>query len=227
MWLNGEEVTCGDVIEEIFYEERRVLTNAEVISLVYAKYPRRPWVKNTVHSWLGALTVNQPARRSRDEVRKGPLLFRVGIGRRRLWDPERDGDWRVTGDGVELVDDSTRLAKILTTHAERLEAGLRVVDREELKSGGSGLAELDLLAVDREGRYVVVEIEAGRATLETLKRMWNRMRLVGRREREETHTRGIIVARRFHEDLQYIVDVSRNVRFGRYLGPPHYVEPWP
>lgn len=199
-----------ETLREVFYEEDRVLTRPEVFSLVRAMYPRHEWVKATVDSWLGGLTVNDGARCSRRWASQRAFLFNLGRGRRRVYDPLRDGFWVVVRDGKEC-----EVTEISTARLEHVEAGLRPLRRDSLVDQIE-LRKPDFLATDQHGRYVVVGVEGGKATVKTLKRVLKNVRGLTRHLTGGTSVRGMILAHQFEKLLQHFAVDLPNGKFVKY-----------
>lgn len=201
-------------IKEVFHEEDRVLSRPEVFSLIRSKYPHQAWVEATVYSWLGALTVNDNKRCHHPSYADRAFLFNLGRGRRRVYDPEEDGLWICTDDKrAQRVD-----VKSMVAHVDELEPGLRLIAHEGLTDEGPGqevVSEPDLLAVDRNGNYVVIGVEAGLATVKTLERVLGQIKRLKRQVAGDRPVRGIIIAYKF-EDLECVVNNFPNVKFAQY-----------
>jgi len=86
-------MTCWEAIREVFADEKGVLSTAQVIERIYAKYPDQPWKRNTIQAHLIGLSVNHPTSRHYPSQRKHAFLFWLGGGRYRRWNPEMDGTW--------------------------------------------------------------------------------------------------------------------------------------
>jgi len=204
-----------EAIKEVFYEERRVLSRPEVISLIRSKYPHQTWVEGTIYSWLGGLTVNDNARCHRPSGADRVFLFNLGQGRRRVYDPEKDGVWICTDNKrAQRVD-----VKSMGAHVDELEPGVRLIAQQDLTDGSPGqevLDEPDLLAVSQDGNYVVIGVEPGLATVRTLERVLGQIRQLQRQVAGDRPVRGIIIAYKLEDSLEYVVDNFPNVKFAQY-----------
>ena len=203
-----------EAIKQVFHEERRILSRPEVFSLMCTKYPGQEWVRATAYSYLGGLTVNDHSRCYRPSVSHLAFLFNLGRGRRRLYDPERDGLWVCTDDGVQYVNQKAMLA-----HVDELEPGLRLIGRQgltEQRVKQDVVSEPDLLAADRNDDYVVIGIARGVATVKTVVRMLRQIKRVKKQLAGGNPVRGIIVAYRFEDDLHYAVPGFLDLKFAQY-----------
>lgn len=80
------------------------MSASEVRARVLAAYPDR-WTSDSVTADLVGSTVNLPSSRHYPTARRYAFLFRLDDGRYRLWNPATDGNWRVTLNGVERLDE--------------------------------------------------------------------------------------------------------------------------
>ncbi len=235
--------TCREAVEEAFKDEDGVLTTNDVISRVYAKHLDRPWKKNTISQHLVGLSVNHPSSRHHPSLRQDAFLFSLGNGRYRKWNPEQDGTWRLTGTGVELIDEGEDamvteeesefeeasltasislerdLERSLLADLGQLEPGLKLYEKEgaighQLDTGVVG--RLDILAVDSEGRYVVIELKAGEASERVCGQILRYMGWVKRELAGGKPVRGIVVASDFDERVEYAAEAMPDVALKRY-----------
>jgi hypothetical protein len=149
---------------------------------------------NTVSMHIEGMSVNNPVRKHHANIRPGSghdLFYKLGPNQFRLWvrdsDPaplykediekrESDNADGVTPDGEaddELGVESTRefaferdLRNYLVRNLGLIEPGLRLYDEQgiigvEFPVGGRFI---DILAVDKDGRYVIIELKVSRGT---------------------------------------------------------------
>jgi len=236
-------MTCREAIQEVFENERGILTTSEVIDKIYTKYPDRPWKRNTISAHLIALSVNHPSSIHHPSTRKHAFLFSLGNGRYRRWDSEQDGTWVVTDMGVQLIDESEDvvvseeesefeisptgtslslerdLERSLVANLEQLEPGLTLYEGRDttgcqVDTGVVG--RLDILAIDSQGNYVVIELKAGEADDRVCGQILRYMGWVKRELAYGKPVRGIIVASDFHERVKYAIEAMPNVVLKRY-----------
>jgi endonuclease len=236
-------MTCRDAIHEVFDGQTGILSTNEVIDRIDAKHPDQPWKRNTISAHLIALSVNHPLRRHYPSVSRHAFLFSVGRGRYRQWNPEQDGTWVVTENGVRLVDGSedaieaeseaetesvvmatslsleSDLEKCLAANLQQLEPGLKLYVADgmigrQLDTGVVG--RLDLLAVDAGDDLVVIELKAGQADDKVCGQILRYMGWVKKELASGKRVRGIIVASDFSESLRYAVQAMPDVTLRRY-----------
>lgn len=233
-------MTCRDAIEEVFADESGVLSTNQVVERIYVKYPDRPWQKNTIQAHLIGLSVNHPTSRHYPSQRKHAFLFSLGGGRYRRWNPEQDGVWEVTDQGVQIVeagDDVEIVEELETVTSEtalslerdlemalvanlaQLEPALHLynengVSGQQLDTGVVG--RLDLLCVDGAGDLVVIELKVGKADDKVCGQILRYLGWVAENLARGRKVRGIIIASEFGESLKYAVKMVSNVSLKKY-----------
>jgi len=233
------EVTCDQAVTEVFAGENNILTTNEVIERIYKKYPEKPWKASTISHNLIGMSVNHSSRRHHTSLWKYELLYSLGNGRFRRYDPAQDGKWEVTYQGVRLLDSEetevqeeletealetslsleSDLEKSLLVNLEQLEQGLQLYRSSnmygrQLETGKVG--RIDILGIDKNKDFVVIELKAGkaddRACSQILRYMgWVMEHLAGNR-----NVRGIIVANEFSDFLKYAVKAAPNLTLKKY-----------
>lgn len=236
-------MTCREAIEAVFQSDPGVLSTSDVIARIYTEHPEEPWQRNTISAHLIGLSVNHSSSHHYPSFRRHAFLFSLGNGRYRLWNPETDGTWEVTPDGVQLVDDSDDvviaeeaadineaipgmslslerdLEAALIRRLDQLEPGLTIFDDggvrgHQLDTGIVG--RLDLLAKDENGNFVVIELKVGRADDKVVGQILRYMGWVKRNLADSAPVRGIIVASDFNDRIRYAVDAIPGVGLKRY-----------
>lgn len=104
-------MTCWEAVQEVFEDASDELSTAQVIERIYARYPDRPWQRNTIYAHLIGLSVNHPSSPYYPSLRKRAFLFWEGRGRYRLYDPDNDGIWIATDAGVQRVGTSEVISR--------------------------------------------------------------------------------------------------------------------
>lgn len=217
-------MTLQDAIREVFTNKDDVLSIAQVKERVHKAHPGE-WKDSALTTHLCALSVNALAGRSLPSLYKNAFLFRVGSGRFRLWNPDTDGKWTIGPDGVRLADDDgndpdatdeevlTEASNIeatislerdmeanLVVGLQQLEPGMVLRD-QQLDTGVVG--RLDLLAVDKDGALVVIELKVGRADDRAVAQTMRYMGWVQRELAGGKPVRGILVAREFSDGAKF------------------------
>jgi hypothetical protein len=236
-------MTCREAIENVFQDQAGVLSTSDVISRIYAKHPDEPWQRNTISAHLIGLSVNHSSSHHYPSFRRHAFLFSLGNGRYRRWDPEADGTWEVTPDGVRLVDDSDDVviaeeaavdAEVVSGMSLSLERDLEAALIHRLDQLSPGLTRyteggtrghqldtgivgrLDLLARDEQGQLVVIELKVGKADDRVVGQILRYMGWVKRELARGAPVRGIIVASEFNDRIRYAVEAIPGIELKRY-----------
>jgi len=212
--------TCAEAIRQAVTELGRVVSTREIINYVYRKHPGRPWKESTIRAHVIGCSVNHSSSHHYPSFPK--FLFTVEMGRVRLYNPETDGKWVVDNKGARLIgvkrleeeipeeeyiqEEATislerDLENFLLNKLSILEKGLRIYEGKtgqqfQVKSG-----RIDILAHDKDGNFVVLELKAGTATESVLAQVLAYMADITRELSKGKPTRGIIVAYDFAERL--------------------------
>ena len=111
------------------------------------------------------------------------------------------------------------LRKYLVANLNSLEPSLRLYQNEE-KSGEeyqieAGKMRIDILAVDKADKFVVIELKAGIADLSTFGQISGYMGWV-KQNLTNKDVRGIIVANNFDEKMKYATSLVPNIKLKQY-----------
>jgi hypothetical protein len=233
-------MTCTEAIAQVFAGERGVLTTRQIIDRVYALYPNRPWKENTIQAHLMGLSVNHTSGHHYPWAHKRAFLFMETSGHYRRWDPERDGPKPddVISDFEDLPEPETEteievlsgaidtsvslerdLERALLQNLSQLEPGLTLYRSEglsgqQLETGVVG--RIDVLAVDRDGGLVVIELKAGKANDRVIGQILRYMGWVGENLAGGKPVRGMIVADDFDSAVRYAAKALPTVSLQRY-----------
>ena len=204
--------------------------------------------RGTVTLHVGGMAVNSRSRKHHPNIKPGSghdLFFQVGPGKFRLWNPELDpspiygGDLRL---GLAKNEDSEDeeeydtdleepgqefayeqdLRNYLSKNLGSLEEGLVLFEEEGLKGveypvGGR---YIDILAIDSEKNFVVIELKVSRGYDRTIGQILRYMAWVEKHMSDGKYVRGFIVAKDITEDLKlaasrisYISLVEYEIKF--------------
>lgn len=174
------------------------------------------------------------------------LLYKVDSTKFRLFDPEsdpapvydltpvaaKDADEEADGfaeghagsmdqlDAEELREFAYErdLQNFLAKNIELIEPGMRLYEEEgfqgiEFPAGGR---RIDLLAVDREGSLVVIELKASRAYDRVVGQTARYMAWVQQNMDTDMTVRGIIIAHQITEDLRLAASITPNISLMEY-----------
>ena len=231
---------CREAIQEVFADEKGVLSTSQVIERINAKYPDQPWQKGSIQADLIGVSINHPSSRHYPHARKHAFLFSLGGGRYRRYNQETDGLWEVTDEGVQLVDMTEEgetieqmeieamdtaftlerdLEKSLINNLTQLEPNLHLYNEnnivgQQLDTGSVG--RLDLLCVDRHDNLVVIELKAGRVDDKVCGQILRYMGWTNENLARGRKVRGIIVANEFSDSLKYAAKAMAGVALKKY-----------
>lgn len=245
-------MNCREAVQCAFDGETGVLTTADVVARIAANHPDQRWKTSTISHHLVGLSVNHPSSRHHPSIRQYAFLFSLGNGRYRLWDVQKDGTWIVTESGVELVDEDLNgagddededeavsygygtavslerdLEDNLVTNLTQVETGLKLcqVDDVQGRQFDTGVVgRIDILALDKNDRYVVIELKAGEADEKVFGQILRYMGWVRKELANGAPVRGIIVANSFHEKARYAAEAVQSIALKKYEVQFRFVE---
>ncbi len=224
--------TCAEAVREAVTKTGRVMSAEEIINHIYRQYPERPWKKSTIRAHLIGCSVNHSSSRHYPSFPK--FLFTVGRGRVRLYQPEKNGIWKVDEQGARPIDrqvteETGREQEIVQEAAIGLERDLENFIVEDLGALEDGLSlyeggrqypvssgRIDILAKDGKGGFVAIELKAGTATDSVLTQILAYMADVGHELADGKGVRGIVVAHDFTDRLVSATSLIPSVRLVRY-----------
>lgn len=164
------------------------------------------------------------------------FFMKKNTGEYRIYNPEKDGEWIVDKSGAHLVGETSYREDLVKTslglerdleehllkNLGQLEEGLALYSEKERAFAGrqfdTDVGRIDILAVDGEGNFVVIELKAGTAGEEALGQIlgyirWVRINMGAPQGKGVT---GIIVANDFDERLRYAASEVPIVSLKRY-----------
>ncbi|MDQ0286992.1 hypothetical protein J2Z49_002109 [Desulfofundulus luciae] len=226
--------TCLEAVKDAVTKLGGTVTTRQVIDYIYEKYPDRPWKESTIQCHLIGLSANHPSSKHYPYLRKQPCLFYVGRGQYRLYNPETDGEWAVTEKGVVQVDEEIDeieeeideavislekdLEEYIVRNLEQIEEGLQLYSEDSIsgRQYRTDVGRIDILAVDKEGGYLVIELKAGKASHSAAGQVLSYISWVRRNIAGSKNVRGIIIAEDFDRKLKYAVSEIPNISLKKY-----------
>ncbi len=197
--------TLTDVIREITKDWENEFTTDEVIRAINDIYPES-WKDSSIRAHLVGLSVNHPSAHHYPTLYRQAFLYNVGSGRYKLFDPEVDEVPEELGPPEEVGETTSislerDIEEYLVRDLSRIEEGLKLFEDKGLTGRQYKIDKgyIDILAVDKNQKLVVIEIKAGTAQYSVVGQIlsyisWVRKNLAGDRG-----VRGIIIASDFDE----------------------------
>jgi hypothetical protein len=227
-------VTISEAIKEIFTELNRVASAKEVIGIINQRYPNR-WKESAIYAHLYGCSVNRPSAYTQHPSMP-KFLFDHGRRRYELYNPEKHGkynkEYPISGELAEnLGKEEPQIEEEISLSLERdleeyisrnlgqIEEGLTLYSEEGLsgRQYSTDVGRIDLLAIGKEGNFVVIELKAGLATDRVIGQVLGYMRYVRKNLAKGKDVRGIIVADDFDERLKYAVAEIPRLKLKKYI----------
>jgi len=225
-----------EMVEDMGLEKGEVISKGQVLAWFAERYPKIK--KSTIMAHLIRMSTNAPSRvHYHGKPGDDDLFFQIDGSHFRLYDPETDPPPihkdSARGDGSEWALDAAEaeeqgpaefayesdLRDFLCRNLHLLEPGLRVYEDEgirgvEFPAGGRFI---DVLAVDREGGFVVIELKVSRGYDRVVGQLLRYMGWVAENMAEPgQRVRGFIVAREISRDLRLACRDLTNVELFEY-----------
>ncbi|GAA4461930.1 hypothetical protein GCM10023189_38000 [Nibrella saemangeumensis] len=226
-----------DMVSELNLEQGQTITRQQVVAWFHAHYPLIKEGSITAH--LIKLSTNA---RSRIHYSVKPsqddLFYQIDSGRFRLYDPANDptpiydktgpddSEPEVEENESSLTDSLSGefayerdLQNYLAKNLHRIEPNLRLYEEEgitgrEFPVGGR---KIDILAVDANNNYVVIELKVSRGYDRVVGQLLRYMGWIKNHHADpQQEVRGIIIAREISEDLQLACSGVSNVELFEY-----------
>lgn len=229
---------CREAVREIFKDETGVLTTQEVITKIQTHFPEENWKDNTISAHLIGLSVNHSSAKHYS-LYKHAFLFSLGNGKYRSYNPENDGEWVMTDEGPRLKDEEDfeektideenvieaslsfekDLEEFLVGNLNSIEPGLNLYEEEGITGRQyrtNSVGRIDLLAIDNEKNYVVIELKMGFVDEKACGQILRYMGWIKENLAVEADVRGIIIGRNFKKKIKYAVLATPNIELKRY-----------
>src|SRR5262249_2448013 len=200
--------------------------------------------RNTVNMHVEGMSVNNRNRRHHQNIKPGSghdLFYKLGPNQFRLWAPDSDPpplykddiEKQVAGETLptegepegECSVEAERefaferdLRNYLVKNLSLIEPGLRLYEEEgitgvEFDAGGRFI---DILAIDQDGRYVVVELKVSRGYDRVVGQLLRYMTWAEQNMEPSQPVRGVIVANEITADLKLACSRVPDVRLIEY-----------
>lgn len=227
-------ITISEAIKEVFTELNRVASAKEVVRIINQRYPNR-WKESAIYAHLYGCSVNRPSAYMQHPYMP-KFLFDHGRRMYELYNPEKHGKYDkgypvsrkpagASGEEEPEIEEEISLSlerdleEYISRNLEQIEGGLTMYS-EEGSSGrqySTDVGRIDLLATDKEGNFVVIELKAGLATDRVIGQVLGYMRYVRKNLAKGKDVRGIIVAEDFDERLKYAAAEIPKLKLKKYI----------
>ncbi|MTV16756.1 MULTISPECIES: endonuclease NucS domain-containing protein [Bradyrhizobium] len=220
----------------------QIFSKSDAVRWFAEHYPKIK--RTTVVMHVDGMSVNNRVRKHHVNVKPGSghdLFFKLGPDQYRLWNPDADGlpVYKADIEGAKVapqlhqtddeVDDERATAangfaferdlqNYLVKNIGRIEPGLRLYEEEgitgvEFPAGGR---RIDILAIDAQGSYVVLELKVSRGFDKVIGQLLRYMAWIEQNMDNSNAVRGIIVAKEITDDLKLAASRIPNVRLIEY-----------
>lgn len=225
-------VTISEAIREVLTELNRVASANEIIQIINQRYPNR-WKESAIYAHLYGCSVNNPpAYTQHPSMPK--FLFDHGRRRYELFNSEKHGEWHrgypISKESPEKPAEENKIEEVafglerdleeyISRNLSQLEEGLKLYSAEGLigRQYPTDVGRIDLLALDKEGNFVVIELKAGLATDRVTGQILGYMSYIRKNLAKDKDVRGIIVAEDFDERLKYAAAEIPKLKLKKYL----------
>jgi hypothetical protein len=230
-------VTCADALEEAVRYHGGTVSSRQVFDYINRKYPG-VWKDGTIRAHMMGCSVNHSSSHHYKHFRK--FLYSEGPGLVRLYDPEADGKWKWTSDGMIMVEsddedepeteedengsevDSKQISLTMEKDLElflyndirSLDPELDLPEELENRQYNVTSGRIDILAKDTDGAYVVIELKAGTAKDQALTQLLAYMGDIA--EQFESGASGILVAHNFSDKLVRASKLVPSIKLMKY-----------
>lgn len=206
-----------DMVEDIGLEKGDTITKDQGVEWFRHKYPKIKTGTITAH--FIRLSTNAKTRVHYNATPEDDLLYQIDGSHFRLYEPGIDPPpiyEHAINEPYEEIDEPKEIAhtaefayeqdlqNFLAKNLKIIEPGLKLYDDEgitgiEFPVGGRSI---DILAVDQQNNYVVIELKVSRGYDRVIGQLLRYMAwIVKHQADEEQKVRGIIIAREISEDL--------------------------
>jgi len=224
----------NDMVEQAGVGPGEVITREQVFSWFHENYPK---VKDgTIAAHLLKMSTNSPSRVHYNVSSQGEddLLYQIDSQRFRLYEPNSDPAPIYEAGAVNqesVADDEEEpegpsefayerdLQHFLAKNLPLIEPGLRLYEEEDITGieFPVGNRRIDILALDSENGYVVIELKVSRGYDRVVGQLLRYMAWIKKHHADEGQpVRGVIVAREISDDLRLACSELDNVALYEY-----------
>lgn len=219
-----------DMIKELGIKKGDVIKREQFFSWFKEKYPK---IKDgTISAHLLKMSINAPSRIYYNVHSNGEddLLFQIDSQKFRLFDPPSDPEpiYKKQDVIIEPDDEPLEVSKFayekdlqnfLSKNLYQIEPGLKLYEEEDITGieFPVGNRYIDILALDNDNNYVVVELKVSRGYDRVVGQLLRYMAWIRKNQADNGQVvRGIIIAREISEDLLLACSEIPNIDLYEY-----------
>ena len=219
-----------DMIKELGIKKGDVIKREQFFSWFKEKYPK---IKDgTISAHLLKMSINAPSRIHYNVHSNGEddLLFQIDSQKFRLFDPPSDPEpiYKKQDAIIEPDDEPLEVSEFayekdlqnfLSKNLYQIEPGLKLYEEEDITGieFPVGNRYIDILALDNDNNYVVVELKVSRGYDRVVGQLLRYMAWIRKNQADKGQVvRGIIIAREISEDLLLACSEIPNIDLYEY-----------
>ena len=198
-----------------------VFSDADVIRYIRSKYPDCPYSDNSFRMHLYGLSINNKHAPKRwPNLYKRAFLLQLRSNKFKLSETTlktESTDMEQYKPILEIQDIGYSLSlerdleDFLSNNLGVLEEGLKLIERQKELPG---IGRLDILAKDKNGNYVVIELKAGEANEKAIGQLLAYIEYL--KEKGYKNIRGILVAASYTTKAIYAVKAIEYIKLAKY-----------
>lgn len=222
-----------EMVDDINLKPNQVISRKEILLWFEKHYPLTK--SNTIRAHIRRMSTNDKSRLNHSPKHSDDLFFRIESDRFRLYEAEKDPNPIHTEDDIHLdnqeeVFEETEndlsefayerdLQSFLVKNLEFVEPGLILFEEDGIKGieFDVGGRFVDILAVDNENNFVVIELKVSKGYDRVVGQLLRYVSWVRENMAEPTQkVRGVIIARSISRDLLLACKGLRDVQLYEY-----------
>jgi len=219
-------IDCDDAIRDIVkHQPKKWFAKNEIVSLINGKYPGK-WKESTIRVQIYACCVNMPS--AKKQFPSSPKFLFKDKGKYQLYDPQvhtseslemlsRKGSAEAIEDQATLTLEKD-LEENIARNLDQIERGLRLYHNEGVRGRqfNTDVGKIDLLTLDSDNNFVVIELKAGTATDSAVGQLLGYMNWIRKNVAGGKRVKGIIIADDFDTRLRYAVSDNPLISLKKY-----------
>jgi endonuclease len=212
----------------------QTIEREQIVKWFKEKYPKIK--SNTVGCHIIKFTTNHKTRIHYGARPQHDMLYQLQNKLLRLYDKEKDPKPIYSGEDITIEPDGddretqvsssefayeSHLRDYLANNLEKIEPGLRIyTDEEDENIKGvefeAGGRRIDILAVDKESRFVVIELKVSRGYERSVGQLLRYKAWVRQNLADGQKVRGIVIAKEIGEDLKLAASETADIDLFEY-----------